>query len=115
MKQKLLKPSLREKKRYLVYETICENKIESEDVKEEIIKKFSELFGSLTYSKANIEFIQSEGNKGIIKVNNKYLDNLRASFCFVRKINKEDAIVRSSGVSGMINKARTKFIHGGVE
>ena len=114
MKQKLLKPSLREKKRYLVYNIISENNINYKGIKEEIINKFKEHFGNFELSKANLKFLEFNNNTGIIKINNKYLDHLRASFCFVRKINKEDVIVRSLGVSGMIKKAKSKFIHGGV-
>lgn len=114
MKQKLLKPSLREKKRYLVYEILSEGNIGYKELKEEIAEKFKEYFGNFTLSKANLDFVEFQKNRGIIKLNNKYLDYLRASFCFVRKINKEGVLLRSLGVSGMINKSRSKFLHGGV-
>jgi len=114
MKQKLLKSSLREKKRYLVYSVMSEAKLNYKDIKEEIIKKFIDYFGNFSFSRANLKFLEFENNTGIIKLNNKYLDQLRATFCLVRKINKEDAIVRSLGVSGMINRAKSKFMHGGV-
>ncbi|HLC86568.1 MAG TPA: Rpp14/Pop5 family protein [Candidatus Nanoarchaeia archaeon] len=113
MKQKLLKPSLREKKRYLVYEVISEGNIEYKKLKEEVTEKFREYFGNFTLSKANLNFLEFQKNRGVIKLNNKYLDHLRASFCFVRKINKEDILLRSLGASGMINKSRSKFLHRG--
>ncbi|MEK6947823.1 MAG: Rpp14/Pop5 family protein [Nanoarchaeota archaeon] len=114
MKQKLLKPSLREKKRYLVYQVISERDINPIIIKENILKTFKEYFGNIILSKADMRFIDYKDNKGIIRINNKYLDNLRASFCLLGKVNKEEIIVRSLGVSGMINKARSKFMNGGV-
>ena len=112
-KQKALIPSLREKKRYLVYESISENNFSSKEIKETIILNFKELFGLDGLSKAGLEFIEFNENKGIVKVSTKGLDMLKATFCFVRKINKDDVILRSLGVSGMLKKARNKFILGG--
>ena len=114
MKQKLLKPSLREKKRYLVYEVISDTGMNYNNIKENILKTFKEYFGNIILSKADMRFIEFKDNKGIIRVNNKYLDHLRATFCLLGKVNKEEIIVRSLGVSGMINKARSKFMNGGV-
>lgn len=114
-KPKALLPSLREKKRYLVFETISEEKFSFKDLKNAIVSGFRELFGLEGLAKAGLDFVEYEENKGIIRVNNKALDHLRASFCFVRKINKGDVVVRSLGVSGMLKKARSKFILGGGE
>ena len=114
MKQKLLKPSLREKKRYLVYGVISDTGMNYNNIKENILKTFKEYFGNIILSKADMRFIEFKDNKGIIRINNKYLDHLRATFCLLGKVNKEEIIVRSLGVSGMINKARSKFMNGGV-
>ena len=113
IKQKALSPSLKEKRRYLVYELISDNNYNYKDLKETIISSFKELFGLDGLSKAGLDFIEYQGNKGIIRVSNKGLDMLKASFCFVRKINKDEIVLRSLGVYGMLNKARSKFILGG--
>ena len=49
-------------------------------------------------------------NKGIVKVNNKYLNELHASLLFVDNINGRKASVEGIGVSGTIKKAREKFM-----
>src|SRR3989338_10394629 len=100
LKQKALTPSLREKKRYLVYEVISENLFSCGDLKGVIITEFKELFGLDGLSRAGLEFIEYKDNKGILRVSTKGLDMLRSSLCLVRKINKEDVILRSLGVSG---------------
>lgn len=112
-KQKALLPSLKEKRRYLVYEVISEANFNYKDLKEAIINSFKDLFGLDGLSKAGLEFVEYNENKGVIRVSTKGLDMLKASFCFVRKINKDDVVLRSLGVSGMLNKSRNKFVLGG--
>ncbi len=107
-------PSLREKKRYLVYEAISETEITYKDLKESIISAFKELFGLNGLAKAGLEFVDYKENKGILRVSAKGLDMLKASLCFVRKINKGNVVLRSTGVSGILKKARSKFFIGGV-
>ncbi|HLC58396.1 MAG TPA: Rpp14/Pop5 family protein [Candidatus Nanoarchaeia archaeon] len=113
-KPKTLMPSLKEKKRYLVYEVISDEKFSYSDIKLEIINNFKNFFGLEGLGKAGLDFIEYENNKGIVKVSAKGVDMLKASFCFLRKINKGDVVIRSLGLSGMINKARSKFIFGGL-
>ena len=113
-KQKPLLPSLREKKRYLVFETTIENSLSYKELKEAIISAFKELFGIDGLAKAGLNFIEYKNNKGIIRTTTKSLDKLKTSLLFVRKINKQDVILRSIGVSGILKKAKTKFLTGGV-
>ncbi len=110
---KYLIPTLREKKRYLVFKTITEAEISFGSIKEAITSSFKELFGVIGLAKAGIEFVEYKNNYGILRVNNKYTDNVKASFCTLRKINKYDVILRSEGMSGILNKSRSKFIPGG--
>ncbi len=113
MKQKFLMPTLREKKRYLVYEVLSDDDLSFKDIKESIILSFKDLFGLSGLAKAGLDFLEYDHNKGIVRVSTKGLDMLKASFCFLRKINKHDVILRSLGVSGILKKARINFMSGG--
>ena len=113
IRQKALLPSLREKKRYVAFEVYSENNFSFAQLKEEIINSYRQLFGELGLARTGIDFVEFKNKRGILRVGNKYVDHIKASFCFVRKINKQDAIVRSLGVSGILNKARSKFVSGG--
>lgn len=107
IKQKPILPSLKEKRRYLAFQVISETKIGFSEVKAAILDELESLVGRLGMAKANVSFIDElKDNKGIIKVNNKYLDYLKASFVSLRDINNKKAIVRSIGISGVLNKAR---------
>ncbi len=112
-KQKALLPSLREKKRYVVFEVLGNKTLNISEVKDVIINAYRFLFGEIGLAKAGVDFVEYKEGKGILKVSNKYLDNIKASFCFVRKVNKEGILLRSLGVSGILNKARLKFMSGG--
>ena len=113
MKEKRLLSSLREKKRYLVFEVKTKDNFSFADIKKAIIKSYKDLFGEIGLSRAGLNFVSFENNKGIVKVNNRDVNNFKASFCFLRKINKQDVVVRSLGVSGMLKRARSKFLIGG--
>jgi len=110
---KYLIPTLREKKRYIVFKTIKEGTLSFSDLKKAIIESFKELFGVIGLSNAGIDFIEYKNSTGILRVNNRYVDHARASFCTLRKINKQDIILRTIGVSGILKKAKNKFTIGG--
>jgi len=69
---KSLKPSMREKKRYLL--------IEGENLKENIKNSVMDFIGFLGFAKSGLKFIKIEKNKVIISVNRETLNHVRASF-----------------------------------
>ena len=108
---KHLMPSLRQKKRYLVYDVVSEELLDKKTVENEILNAAVELNGRLVLGKAGLVFLDDwNKNTGILKVNNKYVDNIKASLCFIRKVNKKEAIIKSKGISGILKKARNKFM-----
>jgi ribonuclease P/MRP protein subunit POP5 len=115
-KIKPLLPSLREKKRYLAFEILSENKItDINSVSDAILGNSQEFLGQLGMSKAGLMMLKDKFNpnmqKGIVRVNHKNVDNLRAALTMINKIDNEDAIVRSLGISGVLNKTE-KYIAG---
>jgi len=63
------KPTLRDKKRYVVYKIISEVEINQYDIKTEIEQTYKNLFGSIDFVEANLRFHQkfSTNNKGIMQ------------------------------------------------
>ncbi len=110
MKQKPLLPSLREKKRYLVYEVLSDQDFGAKDVSDSIRDGFSSVFGVKGLSDAGLIFpkdsFDSESKRGIVRVSDTSLDELRSSFVFISDIKGKKAIVRSVIASGMIGKAK---------
>jgi len=70
---KSLKPSMREKKRYLL--------VRGKNLKTNIEKAILEFIGVLGMSKVGLSFIKSEAGYSIISVNREMIDSVRASLC----------------------------------
>ena len=70
---KPLKPSMREKKRYLL--------VRGNNLKENIPKAIKDFIGVLGMSKTSLNFIKSGEGFAVISVNREMLDKVRASLC----------------------------------
>lgn len=104
---KPLLPSLKEKKRYLAFEVIAEkfDKARAQSLIEQECLKFMGEFG---IAKSGFLVMNDcwNKNKGIIKVNPKYLDETKMAIGLI----KGNLIVNVIGVSGTLNKTKQKFI-----
>ena len=102
-KIKLLLPSLRERKRYILY------KIEGIDFieKEFLYNMIKQFLGELGMSKAGIIILgNKKSGKGIIRVNNNYVDEVKTALALINNYNNKDIKVESLKVSGVINKVK---------
>lgn len=83
---KPLKPSLREKKRYL--------HVSGKDLKKNIPKAILEFIGVLGMSEVGLNFIKSDKDFSVISINREMLDKVRASLCVFRE---KIEVIRVSG------------------
>jgi len=108
IKIKPILPSLREKKRYLVYEVIANKKFTPKEIEDTIKSSYLGAFGEINLGNAGLIFLNKKFNnkkqKGLIRVNNKEVENLRYSLALIKKIKNSKVIIRSIGCSGIINK-----------
>jgi RNase P/RNase MRP subunit POP5 len=104
---KPLLPSMREKKRYVVFETITDE-FSLKKAEKSIIENSLKLLGEFGISKSGLMLLSDswEKNKGIIKINPKYVDELKVSLGLM----KGDIIINVLGVSGTLKKAKQKFM-----
>ena len=104
-----LKPSLRQKKRYLVFELIADKKFSLSEVSEEVEKAIKEFFGQLGLSKASPLFLKEKFNqekqKFVVKVNHKHVDELKAALTLSKSIKNTPIIIKSIITSGTLKKA----------
>jgi RNase P/RNase MRP subunit POP5 len=108
-KIKPILPCLKEKKRYLVFEILAKDNFKNQNkICFEIKNQLKFFFGVFNYSKAGIVFLKNQFNnkKGIIRVDNKYLDLVKASFCLITKIDETKVIIKTNKVFGSIKKAQ---------
>ncbi len=106
MKEKAIMPSLREKRRYLVYRILSEEKLSNNNVKKAIEDACSSFMGELDYSKAGI-MILGNLDTGVVRVNNKYLNKVRAGMMLIDSIDNHKVIIETVGISGILKKARS--------
>ena len=109
---KPLKPSLKEKKRYIIFQVHSEKDIPSKDVLQAIDRACLEFMGILYYGKAGVMILKNQykDNQGIIRVSHKYVDHVKASLLFIKQINNIKIKVEPIGVSGILKKGREKFM-----
>ena len=113
-KLKAIPSSLREKKRYVAFEVLSKDKMDIDSIKRAIESSFKEYAGLLGQSKANLYVLKDkfnqEKNRGILRVNNKMLEPLKASFSLIKEINGKKALIHAVGVSGILKKAEKKYL-----
>jgi len=110
-------PSLREKKRYLAFEVISNESIEKFfHISEAIWESCLSYLGTLGVANSGIWLLPDMWNKetqrGLIKISHKQVHNVKAALTLIKKINRQNVIVKSLGVSGILKKARERYLAG---
>lgn len=105
-------PSLREKKRYVIFEVISRKSIQTKILMQAIHASFLTISGEVKAAFAGLyipaNLFNETAQKGIIRVNHTMVDTLRASFCRITMVMQQPVIIRSIGVSGTLQKAKQK-------
>lgn len=114
-KLKPILPSLREKKRYLVFEVISKERISNFSLVSNAIQHYSlQFLGQLGVAKAGIMPLENKWNpqlqRGVLKVSHKHVDDVKSALVFADKIDNNDVIFKSIGVSGILRKAENKYL-----
>jgi ribonuclease P/MRP protein subunit POP5 len=107
IKTRVLIPTLRDSKRYLVYNAnyFGGKTTDYTRFKLKVKENMLNFIGELGYGEAGIMFIKGNSKKGIIRVNRNYLDHLKTGLMTVKKIENNDTAIRCLGVSGTLDKA----------
>ena len=107
IKIKPLLPTLREKKRYVVFEVISKTPLDANDVYASITQVMLAFIGAFGMAGGGILYIKDKykNNRGIVRCNNRFVDHVRASFALLTHIQGTPAMVRSVGTSGILKKA----------
>ncbi len=114
----MLKPSLRDKKRYIIVKIYAKEKDEEiniEDIISAVWKKAYEYGGYAYVSLSNMNVIKDlyfkEKHIFVISVMPKYVEDLRFILMQVDKIKSWDVTLHVLGVSGTIKSAKEKYIN----
>ena len=110
IKLKGLKPSLREKKRYIVYEVTSTSKIDMKSFQDELIKKITLLLGVFTPAGLLPIKFDNKSKRGIIRVNHTAVDQVRSCFVLIDTVNDIPVTINTVGVSGILKKAKENYL-----
>lgn len=114
-KLKAMMPSMRERKRYVAFQIISKEPIRPfKAVSDAIWQACLRFLGELGAAKAGIWILadkfSEENQKGLIRVNHKYVNELKGALALIKSVNGIDAIVRSTGTSGIMKKAEERYL-----
>ena len=112
-KLKPILPTLREKKRYLAFEIMSKSKIKDfSAVSSSIWAYLLSFMGEIGSAKAGMwvlaDKFDSKTQTGIVRINHKYVNELKTALALIDKIENQEVIVRSLNVSGILKKAIAK-------
>lgn len=107
-----LKPSEREKKRYIVYQIHSKDNFTFKDVKNTIFSICYKYIGVWGVDKARMLVIENtfNQNKGLLRSTLKQINAVKDCLAMVREINNKKAKIEIIGVSGILKKAKHKFM-----
>jgi len=105
--------SLKQKKRYVVFEILSEkDKFSLKEVELVVNKALRDFLGQLGISKAAPHFLKERFNQNkqrfIIRTNHKYVSEIKSALTLIKKIKNSKIIVKSLVTSGTIKKASVK-------
>lgn len=109
--------SLRESNRYIAFEVLSKVEIKDfERVRDSIELEMRNFLGDLNLAKSGAIILRENWNpssqRGVIKVERKYMDYIKGTLCMIEKIGNVDVVVRSLITSGMINRVKKSIIGG---
>ena len=100
-----LLPALKQKKRYVVLEIVSDTNFSLAEIRKEVDNALLLFLGQLGLSKAVPLFIKAKNNKFIMKVNHKWVDELKSALILIKKIKNKSVIIKSIITSGTVKKA----------
>ncbi|USN44972.1 MAG: hypothetical protein H6502_02820 [Candidatus Woesearchaeota archaeon] len=104
---KHLRPSLQEKRRYLVYEVLSDAPVQNYGVL--IAKEIESFLGVFGSAKAHLVSLKTyPPNKGMLRMSRKSVDPVKLGLGLIAVLNSTPVSIRTILVSGTIKKAQQK-------
>lgn len=112
-KPKTLRPTLRERKRYIAFQVISKEKVPPTDLNSAIWHSILNFLGELGTAQANVWIIKNlydeKKQMGLIRCKHTAVEHVRAALALVSRIGDQTVTIKVIGVSGTIKAARSKY------
>jgi RNase P/RNase MRP subunit POP5 len=104
---KPLLPTLKERHRYVVYELITAHPLE-QDISATLLGRVEEILGVFGMADAGVLPVTYDPKTqvGILRVTHTEVPRVRAALLLVTHLDRTSVLIRTRGISGMLNKAR---------
>jgi len=104
-----LPPTLRQKKRYIVFEVIGKDKFTPSEINSEVTHALRDFLGQLGLAKSSPMFLNEkcQNNKFILKINHNWVDQAKSALILIKKIKNTPIIIKSIITSGTLKTAST--------
>jgi|SRR3989344_3247169 len=103
-----LKPSLRQKKRYVLFEIQADKGFSLPEVAEAVETSLQRFLGELGIAKASPMLVKEKWNQQkqrfVLKVNHTHVDELKSALILNKKIKNTPVLIRSIVTSGTLKK-----------
>jgi len=105
-----LNPTLRQKKRYVLFEVQSLTHFSMSEVKEEVEQALQRFFGIWGMAYASPQFVsesfQDKTQRFVVKVNHTFVDELRMGIILSKNIKNTPVLIRSLLTSGTLKTIR---------
>lgn len=113
-KPKMLPPSLRSHKRYIVYHAISESPMAYGEFVNAIWNTLLALLGELAASDAKVWMIHNlydaNAQRGVIKCKRDSVEQVRAALSLIQQVGETRCVINVLGVTGTIKSAKNKYL-----
>ncbi len=111
---KLLPPSMRQNKRYIVFEIISQSPVKYQDIVTAVWGSMLDFIGELQSSDLRTWLIQNlyddKTQRGVIKCSHTHVEHVRAILSLIQVIGESRCVIKVLGVTGTIKFATEKYM-----
>jgi len=107
---KPLKPSSKERKRYILFKLKCEREVEKGDIKKSVIQAGLQFLGELGMARSGLQFLPETWNSknmtGIVRTGHKFVNETKTALTLIKKINSSKVTISTIKTSGSLDKLK---------
>ena len=106
LRDDMIVPTMRKKKRYLHFNLECPCNISETEAREEIYSAILSFLGELGFSKVNPKLVEFDASSksGILRCSNNEVQNVKAALALVNKVKGGEGCIRVLKVSGIMSR-----------
>lgn len=109
-----LKPTLRERNRYVAFRLTCNRRCTRDEVVKAIWTSLMRFLGEMKVGKLSLWVMDWDEEKqaGILKANHKSIKDLRLGLTMLSKVDNSEVAIHVLGVSGTLKNAKERYLKG---